>query len=284
MQIVNPGELFDIQQQAEFFVSVGEHQQAIDVLKNHIADHRKTSPLAYLELLRLYHTLSRVDEFAQLRTQFIQSFHARVPEFAAFSHPSRSLERYTDALAEIEAQWTSAAVTDLLQSYLFADKGSAMVEPFDLAAFDDLLLLLSIAQTTPPSARGEPAPRERTTPMAPPRGDAEVFNGVVPSSAAAEAFATATGSSGGLPNDIIDFELDSVPGSLGLDSPVSKSLALDSLPMNLELSDDSLIALGDLSAAPALDTGAGQASEFAIDSDLAMLRVELEKGRKDERG
>ena len=52
-QIVNPEELFDIQQQAEFFVSVGEHDQAVDVLKKHIAAHRETSPSAYLELLRL---------------------------------------------------------------------------------------------------------------------------------------------------------------------------------------------------------------------------------------
>ena len=284
MQIVNPGELFDIQQQAEFFVSVGEHQQAIDVLKNHIADHRKTSPLAYLELLRLYHTLSRVDEYAQLRTQFMQSFNARVPEFAAFSHPSRSLERYTDALAEIEAQWTSAAVPELLQSYLFADKGSAMVEPFDLAAFDDLLLLLSIAQTTPPSARGEPAPRERTTPMAPPRGDTAFFDGVGPSSAAVKAFAAATGATQDLSDDIIDFDFESLPGSLGPDSPVSKPLTLDSLPMNLELSEESLIELGDAPATPKIDPGAEQPLEFALDSDLALLRIELSKGRKDNFG
>ena len=37
MHLVNPEELFDIQQQAEFFISVGEHQQAIEVLKKHIA-------------------------------------------------------------------------------------------------------------------------------------------------------------------------------------------------------------------------------------------------------
>jgi pilus assembly protein FimV len=276
--IVNPGELFDIQQQAEFFVSVGEHQQAIDVLKNHIADHRKTSPLAYLDLLRLYHTLSRVDEYSQLRAQFMQFFNARVPEFAAFNLPSRSLERYLDALAEIEAQWTSAAVLDLLRSHLFVDQGRAAVEPFDLSAFDDLLLLLAIAQTTPPSARGAPGPRERTTPLPPPRGGAAVFDGVGPSSAAVKAFAAATGATQDPGNDIIDFEFESLPGGLGLDSPVSKPATLDSLPMNLELPDASLISPGDPLATPETDPGSVQALEFAIDSDLALLRLELEKG------
>ena len=33
--IINPEELFDIQQQAEFFVSVGEHDQAVEVLRQH---------------------------------------------------------------------------------------------------------------------------------------------------------------------------------------------------------------------------------------------------------
>ncbi|MFN7856593.1 MAG: hypothetical protein ACK5OA_08475 [Acidovorax sp.] len=284
LHIVNPGELFDIQQQAEFFVSVGEHQQAIDVLKLHIAEHRKTSPLAYLELLRLYHTLSRVVEYGQLRAQFIQSFNARVPEFAAFSQPSRSLERYSDALAEIEAQWASASVNDLLRSYLFADKGVAAVEPFDLAAFDDLLLLLSIVQTTQPSARGEPGPRQRTTPLAAPRTESAVFSGVVPSGATGDAFAATAGSSEGPLNDIIDFELDSVPGELGLDSPASQALGLDSLPMNLDLSDESLIAAGDSHATPEAYPGAGQHMEFAMDSDLALLRLELDKGRKGELG
>ncbi|WP_223009156.1 hypothetical protein [Paenacidovorax monticola] len=44
VHIVNPEELFDILQQAEFFISVGEHDQAIGVLRKHIADRGETSP------------------------------------------------------------------------------------------------------------------------------------------------------------------------------------------------------------------------------------------------
>jgi pilus assembly protein FimV len=162
--IVNPEELFDIQQQAEFFVSVGEHDQAVQVLRQHIADHEQTSPVAYLELLRLYRTLSRAADFNVLRQQFMRHFNAQVPEFSAFDRLGKSLDQYPEALAEIEAEWSVASVLHVLEKHMFYRSGDARKAPFDLAAFDDLLLLLAIAQTTPASARGAPPPRKRTTP------------------------------------------------------------------------------------------------------------------------
>ena len=179
--IINTEELFDIQQQADFFVSVGEHQQAIEVLKKHIAERGDVSPLAYLELLRLYHTLSRVEEFSQLRKEFVRFFNANVPEFAGFHRTGRMLYHYTEPLAEIEAAWTSPSVLELLEKFLFRREGADELEPFDLAAYDELLLLLAIAQTTPASARGKPGPRTRTTPLSSPsasasaRADAQVI-------------------------------------------------------------------------------------------------------------
>ena len=44
-------DLFDLQQQAEFFVSVGEHSQAIGVLKKYIADNEATAPAARIPAL-----------------------------------------------------------------------------------------------------------------------------------------------------------------------------------------------------------------------------------------
>ena len=162
--IINPEELFDIQQQAEFFVSVGEHDQAVEVLRQHIAQHEETSPVAYLDLLRLYRTLSRAADFNALRQQFMRHFNAHVPEFSAFDRLGKPLDQYLDALAEIEAEWSSPNVLHVLEKHMFYRPGDTRKAPFDLAAFDDLLLLLAIAQTTPSSARGAPPPRKRTTP------------------------------------------------------------------------------------------------------------------------
>ncbi|RQO80907.1 hypothetical protein DBV10_17310 [Acidovorax sp. FJL06] len=284
LHIVNPEELFDIQQQAEFFISVGEHQQAIEVLKNHIAEHRETSPLAYLELLQLYHTLSRVDEFAQLRSQFMQSFNAQVPEFSGFHRTGRMLYHYTDALAEIEAEWTTPAVLQLLEKFLFRRAGGEVVEPFDLAAYDDLLLLLSIAQTTPASARGEPPPRKRTTPLAPPRADVLV--------AEPPPFATAPLASAAPQDDLLldslaaslefDFGLQSPRAAAGAPTPSAPSAIgeegrADS-PLDLDLSEPVHLTLSDLPAVPVTAAPPpGQPVGFGMENDLMELRLEMEQ-------
>lgn len=283
--IVNPEELFDIQQQAEFFVSVGEHQQAIEVLKHHIAQHRETSPLAYLELLRLYHTLSRVDEFAQLRTQFMQSFNAQVPEFAGFHRTGRMLYHYTDALAEIEAEWSTPAVLGLLEKFLFRRTGAEAVEPFDLAAYDDLLLLLAIAQTTPASARGALPPRKRTTPLAPPLSDAW---------GAPAAAAPVVAPHDDLPLDSLAASLEfdfamkaqqaSAPAPLAAAAPGPQAaVGEDSrgIPLDLDLSDPPHLTLSDLPPVPVTaPPPAGQAVGFGMESDLMELRLELEQMKK----
>lgn len=277
--IVNPEELFDIQQQAEFFVSVGEHQQAIEVLRKHIAEHRESSPLAYLELLRLYHTLSRVDEFSQLRTQFMESFNAQVPEFTGFHRTGRMLYHYTDALAEIEAEWTSPAVLMLLEKFLFRSEGDEAVEPFDMAAYDDLLLLLSIAQTTPASARGEPAPRKRTTPLAPPRSEALVAEAPVGHRRKDDRPPDSLSSS-------LDFDFDLVPSEVGREAAAAQiataPAALDpdsrSVPLDLDLSEPPHLTLSDLPPVPVTaPPAAGQAVGFGMDNDLMELRLELEQ-------
>ena len=192
--MVNPEDLFDIVQQAEFYVSIGEHDLAIGELRQHIAERGSSSPFSYLELLRLYHQLGRIEAFDLLRSQFMEHFNAEVPEFSHFAQQGAGLEMYTDALADIEAQWTSNSVLELLESFLFLHPDRASPAPrFDLAAYDDLLLLLAIAQTTPASARGEPAPRKRTTPLMPPTFQSASPEGTGQATAAVAAASAALG-------------------------------------------------------------------------------------------
>ena len=165
-QILPPDAVFDIQQQAEFFTSIGEHDQAIDVLRAHIEEHGDAMPWAYLESLRLFHMLGRTESFNRQRLQFQERFNVRVPGFGQFHHAGQALEDYPEALAEIEALWSSPEVMGVLDGLLFRRGEGADDERFDLTAFDDLLLLLAIAQTTPAHLRGAPAPRARTTPRA----------------------------------------------------------------------------------------------------------------------
>ena len=281
LHIVNPEELFDIQQQAEFFISVGEHQQAIEVLKNHIAVHRETSPLAYLELLRLYHTLSRVDEFVQLRMRFMQSFNAQVPEFAGFHRAGRELDCYTEALAQIEAQWTSPSVLVLLEQLLFRREGVESIEPFDLAAYDDLLLLFSIAQTTPASARGEPPPRRRTTPFQIESRPEPVANAVQDRAVQPDGLQPDSRAAG----LDFDFDFDLQPPerfaearSAGTgQSRVDRDMAdAQGVPLDLDLSDHPHLTISDLPPVPVTAPPLpGQAVGFGMNNDRVELRMEL---------
>lgn len=147
-EIEHPEELFDVLQQAEFFISIGEHEDAVDALRRHIAQHRASSPLAYLELLRLYHTLGRVAAFDELRAAFEERFNADIPPFATFQRGGRLLEDYPRHLARIEALWGSAEVLDEIHRLMFREGGAAEAQRFEVPAYEDLLLLLAIADTT----------------------------------------------------------------------------------------------------------------------------------------
>lgn len=163
--IEHPEDLFDVLQQAEFFISIGEHEQAVEGLRRHIALHAASSPLAYLELLRLYHTLGRAAAFEQLRAGFEDRFNAEVPSFATFQRGGRSLEDYGAELERIESLWGSSEVIDELDRLMFRREGAQAVARFDLPAYEDLLLLAAIAQSS--SGRGCGAsPAAATAPAA----------------------------------------------------------------------------------------------------------------------
>lgn len=159
---INSEELFDIRQQAEFFVSLGQTDQAVRILESRISEHGESSPLAYLDLLKIFHSLGLRADFRQVREDFNLLFNARVPEFSSFNDEGRGLEDYPDVIAEIVASWGSPAVFAAIELCLFRDQWKTKRELFDLAAFRDLLLLHAVAQSAAApqdSSFGSPAPR-----------------------------------------------------------------------------------------------------------------------------
>jgi pilus assembly protein FimV len=142
---VSSDELFDIRQQAEFFVSLGQTDQAIRVLENHIAENAGSSPVLYLDLLQLFHSLNLKTDFRQYREDFNLLFNSRVPEFALFKQEGRGLEAYPDVLADISVLWPSPQVLQILEACIFHNSWDDKGQVFDLAAFRELLLLYGIA-------------------------------------------------------------------------------------------------------------------------------------------
>jgi len=180
---VNAEELFDIQQQADFFVSLGQYDQAIEVLRTHIDESVETSALAYLDLLKIYHTLQRSDDYEALRADFHKVFNAEVPAFEAFSDRGRGLEAYRNAMSRIEALWPSPKVLDIIEESIFRKPGSGDGEAFDLDAYRELLLLYAMAKdvverggsvmdfdlasSSLPPEGGDPVPRFSATTIQP---------------------------------------------------------------------------------------------------------------------
>lgn len=276
----HPEDLFDIQQQAEFFVSVGEHEQAIAVLKQHIAAHGDTSAFAYLELLRLYHTLGRVENFNQLRDQFHAQFNAFVPEFSAFHRSGRTLQGFPEALAEIEAEWSSPAVLGIIEGYLFRQSDMPDAPQFDLAAYDDLLLLLAIAQTTPASARGPAPPRSRTTPDEVPGDEVLAAQPALPASSAGAFLAKETGRDQELRSlDSLSagLEWESLPTPLPPPPAPAPEPPPDSM-LDIDLTDPPHLTLSDLPPVPVTaPPSSGEPVGFGMDNDKLELRLELEE-------
>ena len=157
-RMVNTEELFDVQQQSDFFLSLGQHDQAIAVLRDHISANPDTSALAYLDLLKIYHSVGRKEEYDRLRQDFSRNFNAGVPQFEHFEEAGRGLEHYGGTLARIEAQWPASGTLPLIEELVFRKPGKRDEDSFDLAAYRELLLLYSVAKEVIDPNSAPPAP------------------------------------------------------------------------------------------------------------------------------
>ena len=142
---VKAEELFDVQQQADFFVSIGQREQAIELLRTHIAENPETSPLVYLDLFNLYHQLKRPVEYDELRWSFNQRFNTQIPTFELYTDKNLGLEAYQHALSRIEALWASPKVLEVIEESLFRNPDTK-AEAFNLEAYRELLMLYAVAK------------------------------------------------------------------------------------------------------------------------------------------
>ena len=151
-------ELFDVQQQADFFLSLGQTDQAIALLNNHIRSSEETSPLAYLELLRIYHSTGRTQEYEALRTSFMRVFNANVPEFQSYGEETRDLESYRGIVPSIQAAWGTPKGEKMLDEMMFRRPGSKWDHAFELTAYTELSMLQGIAKEVSATPAGERNP------------------------------------------------------------------------------------------------------------------------------
>jgi hypothetical protein len=144
-RLIAAEELFDIQEQADFFMSLGQPDQAIEVLKNHITDNVETSALAYMDLFDIYHRANRKKDYDELRQEFNRVFNAQAPNFDEYGQQNNGLESYPDAIENIQRYWPGPQTLDVIEESIFRQPDSES-PPFDMLAYRELMLLYALAK------------------------------------------------------------------------------------------------------------------------------------------
>jgi hypothetical protein len=145
LRSINTQEVLDVRQQADFFMTLGQYDDAIALLEHNIHDHEESNPLVYLDLLKALHTLSRKDAFDRYRNEFNVMFTGVVPPYTQFNQSGGGLEAYPELCTHIASLWPSKAVLEFIEKCLVRESGAAAAIDFELEAFRELLLLHALA-------------------------------------------------------------------------------------------------------------------------------------------
>jgi len=138
-------ELIDLEQQAEFYVVLGQDEAAIALLAAHLNESSGVSPLPYLQLLEIHQRRADRTSYEEVRIAFQRHFKAFAPEWSSDLHFGRSLDEYPQAIARLQALWpTPLHAMQSLDSLLF--RRSEDDETFDFPAYRELLFLYSVAR------------------------------------------------------------------------------------------------------------------------------------------
>ncbi len=142
---VSVEELIDLEQQAEFFMVLGQDDAAIDLLEGHIDGTEGTSPLPYLKLLELYQRLGNREAYERIRERFNTRFNAYAPEWDADLQQGHALGDYPGVIERLQALWDSPEqAMEVLQASLL--RHDPVADTFDLPAYRELLFLYSVAR------------------------------------------------------------------------------------------------------------------------------------------
>jgi pilus assembly protein FimV len=137
-------ELIDLEQQAEFFVVLGQDDAAVELLVEHLRLTGGGSPLPYLKLLEIYRRRGARAEYERMRARYNQRFNAFAPDWDADLQAGRTLEAYPGVLPRLQQAWARPldAMAELDALLFRRTRG----ELFELPAYREALLLYSVAR------------------------------------------------------------------------------------------------------------------------------------------
>lgn len=144
MKSINTREMLDVRQQAEFFMALGQHDEAVRLLESSIEGSADCNPLVFLDLLKILHTLSRRADFERYREEFNAQFTGRIPVYANFLSEGNGLEAYEDICSQIVVLWPTEYTVDYIEQCLVRLPEDDPEQGIDLEAFRDLLMLYGV--------------------------------------------------------------------------------------------------------------------------------------------
>ena len=142
---VNTQEMLDVRQQADFFMALGQHDEALGLLRDCVDGSAESNPLVYLDLLKMLHALGRKVEFDQYRSDFNALFSGHIPVYESFNQGGDGLEAYPDICNTIDAVWPSEQAIEYIEKCLVHSLDEETKQGMDLEAFRDLLMLHGVA-------------------------------------------------------------------------------------------------------------------------------------------
>lgn len=142
---VSVEELLDLEQQADFFIALGQEDAAGDLLMSHLRSTGGLSPLPYTKLLEIYRRQGDRSAYERIRARFNRRFNVYAPDWDVGPSHGRTLEDYPDVIAQLQELWPSHLnAMAVLEAMLF--RNDERQELFDLPAYKDVLLLYSLAR------------------------------------------------------------------------------------------------------------------------------------------
>lgn len=147
---VSVEELLDLDQQVDFFLVLGQEQAAVELLLSHVRSTGGTNALPYFKLLEIYCQKGDEEAYERTRERFNQRFNAFAPAIGGDLTAGRSLEDHPDVVLRLQRAWSQPlrAVAEL-ESLLLR---RADLEPFDLPAYRDILMLHALVRDLPAGA------------------------------------------------------------------------------------------------------------------------------------
>lgn len=145
LKAVSVEELIDLEQQAEFFIVLGQDEAAIELLEAHLGGHAQEIPWPYLKLLEIYRRLGRRADYERVQGRFNAHFNGHAPTWESDLEHGRSLVDYPGVVERLQALWAEPArAMDVLEMSLVHLGPEA--DAFDLPAYRELLFLYAVAR------------------------------------------------------------------------------------------------------------------------------------------